>query len=56
MHKDNLINVVSEKYSEWLEMAGEDAPRLLIDILAKLLVIEKQKNDYLSKVLYGCKK
>jgi hypothetical protein len=41
-----VIEIVQEKYGEWLEMAGDDSPALLCDILASLLAREMDKNDY----------
>ena len=41
-----VINVVKEKYSEWLEMAGDDSQSMLCDILGSLLAKEMDKNFY----------
>lgn len=46
-----IVEEVKEKYSEWLEMAGEEAPALLIDILGSLLLKEKSLTDYYKKVM-----
>ena len=41
-----ILEVVKEKYAEWLEMAGDDSPALLSDILASLLYKEMNDNEY----------
>lgn len=46
-----IIEEIKEKYSEWLEMAGDDSPALLTDILANLLAKEKSLNEYYKKRL-----
>ncbi len=46
-----IVEEVKEKYSEWLEMAGEDSPALLIDILGSLLLKERSLTDYYKKVM-----
>jgi hypothetical protein len=51
MSTEQLIDDVIEKYGEWLEMS-DDAPTMLIDILANLLIKERAMNDYYKKVAY----
>lgn len=51
MKTEQLIDEVIEKYGEWLEMA-DDAPNMLIEILANLLIKERELNDYYKKVTY----
>lgn len=41
-----IVSTITEKYSEWLEMAGDDSPALLSDILASLLVKEMDEKQY----------
>lgn len=41
-----IIEVIKEKYGEWLEMAGENSPALLSDILANLLYREMEEKTY----------
>lgn len=51
---DNEFKIMQdliEKYSEWLEMAGDESPALLIKILLKVLTQEKNQNEYLKKLL-----
>ncbi len=45
-HSQFIISCVQEKYGEWLEMAGKDAPALLTDIVASLLAKEVEENTY----------
>ncbi len=50
-----IIKIVEEKYSEWLEMAGEQSPAckadFLADILACLLGKEIEKNVHYRQLL-----
>lgn len=41
-----VISIIEEKYSEWLDMAGNDRPALLTDILASLLAKEMDEKSY----------
>lgn len=50
MKAQQIINEVSYKYSEWLEMAGDGAPALLNEILASLLVKERNKTEYYERI------
>lgn len=52
MKTEQLIDDVIEKYGEWLEMS-DDAPSMLIDILANLLIKERELNDYYKKITYA---
>jgi hypothetical protein len=49
-----LVNKITEKYSEWLENAGEKAPVLLIGILAEMLIIEQDNTKYYKKLWENC--
>lgn len=46
-----IIDAVRDKYSEYLEMAGDDSPALLTDILACLLAREIEQNEYYKECL-----
>ena len=46
-----ILREVEERFGEHLEMAGEDAPLLMISILARMLIKEREKNEYYEKVL-----
>lgn len=46
-----IIEVVKEKYSEWLDMAGDNSPALLSDILASLLAKEMEEKSYYKERL-----
>ena len=50
-----LIAELEEKYGEYLEMAGQDAPALLIQVLSQKLVEQIEINALLKKRLqnYG---
>lgn len=57
MHKelamqDNIISDLYSKYSEWLEMAGDDRDLLFIKILAFELEKSNNENEYLKKIAY----
>jgi hypothetical protein len=49
-----LVDQVTEKYSEWLDHAGEKAPALLIGILAKMLIKEQEQTKYYKKLWETC--
>jgi hypothetical protein len=52
MNKQNcIIQELMEKYGEWLEMAGDQSPALLINILANTLIQERAKIEYYEKLL-----
>lgn len=46
-----IIEVVKEKYGEWLDMAGENSSHLLCDILASLLAKEMDEKSYYKERL-----
>jgi hypothetical protein len=46
-----LVEEIKSKYSEWLEMAGDHAPALLIEILGNLLLKEKSLTQYYKKLI-----
>lgn len=46
-----VIEIVKEKYSEWLDMAGDNSPALLTDILASLLAKEMDEKSYYKERL-----
>lgn len=48
-----LIQELTQKYSEWLEMAGDNSPALLIDIMANLLVNEREEKEFYKGMAYG---
>lgn len=54
-YSEFIIEVVKEKYGEWLEMAGADAPALLTDILACLLSEALDQRDCLRKIINDLK-
>ena len=51
MTSQDIISEVNDKYSEWLEMAGDNSPALLTDILASMLLKERENNELLSKMI-----
>jgi len=50
--QDNIISDLYSKYSEWLEMAGDDRDLLFIKILAFELEKSNNENEYLKKIAY----
>lgn len=51
MDEITIIREMQDRYGEWLDMAGIDAPVLLIHILAKKLLQERELNIYYKKRL-----
>jgi hypothetical protein len=45
-----ILTEVTEKFGEWLEMAGDNAPALTIDILCKMIELEREKSEYYKKL------
>ncbi len=45
-----ILVEIQEKYGEWLEMAGNDAPAMTIEIIAELLQKERDLNEYYKKI------
>jgi hypothetical protein len=46
-----VIEVIKEKYGEYLEMAGENEPAMLLDIMACTLWREIQEKNYYKRQL-----
>lgn len=53
MNSNDLINELIDKYGEWLEMAEHEADNLLIDILAKLVLKEREEKEFYKQVAYA---
>ena len=49
--ESDILREVEQRFGEHLEMAGEDAPLLMISILCRLLIKERESNEYYKKVL-----
>lgn len=49
INKQSILAEVYEKYGEWLEMAGDDSPVLVIDILCNLLARERESSKYYAR-------
>lgn len=45
-----IIAEVTERFGEWLEMAGADAPAMTVGILCKMIEIEREKSLYYKKL------
>lgn len=41
-----LLEEVQEKYSEYIEMAGHEGPLLINQILAKMILVERENVEY----------
>ena len=55
MNENDIILGIHDKFGEWLEESGDNAPALMIHILAVMLLKEKEKNEFLQRRLsYGC--
>lgn len=51
MNTQAILQEIHDKYGEWLEMAGDDAPAKMIQILACLLIRAREDNDFLRMEL-----
>lgn len=51
-----LLNELSSKYGEWLEMAGEGSPVLMNQILANILLRERSEKEFYKKIVIGRQK
>ncbi len=51
MTPEKIIIEAYAKYGEWLEIAGEKSPQLMINILASMLIKEREQNAYLQRRL-----
>lgn len=49
MTTDEIMNEIKEKYSEWLEYAGEESPALIMKILCYMVMQEREQNNFLKK-------
>ncbi len=52
MTPQSLIQEIQEKYSEWLEMTEDNPQEMLLGIMAKLLLIERQDKEFYKKVAH----
>jgi hypothetical protein len=50
---EHVLQEIEDRFGEYIEMAGTNSPILIINILARMLLIEREKNEYLEKVAYG---
>jgi chaperone required for assembly of F1-ATPase len=48
MNPDQLIDEITDKWNEYIEMA-DDKSAIKCKLLANLLIKERQKNEYLEK-------
>lgn len=51
MNSQELLNQLNNKYIEWLEIAGDQAPALFSHILASIIIKEREYSEYLKKRL-----
>ena len=49
MKTNELLDEIMSKYSEWFEVAGEQSPALLVNILCDQVIKSKEMIDYLKK-------
>lgn len=50
MTKDQIIEEAQLRWGEWLEVAGEKSPQLLIELLATMVAIERDKVEYYKQL------
>jgi hypothetical protein len=48
--ENDIIREVEDKFGEHLEMAGEEAPLLMISILARMLIKEREATEYYKRI------
>lgn len=53
MNENDIISEIQNRFGEWVEMAGEQSPDLMINILCKMVIQEREKNEYYERCLYG---
>ena len=51
MTQNELVLELQDKFGEWLEVAGENSPALMIHILSTLLIKEREQTSYLKRRL-----
>lgn len=52
---DFILHVIDEKYGEWIEMAGADAPDLKCHILASILAKTMDERDQYKEIMFDLK-
>ncbi len=48
MHK--IFGEINEKYGEWIDMAGANAPVLIVNLLCQMIEKEREKTEYYKKL------
>ncbi len=51
MNTQQLLDEIHDKYGEWIELEGANGPLLVNQILAKMVLIERDTNEYYRKRL-----
>lgn len=51
MTEKDIVLEILEKYGEWIEMEGGTTPRLMINILSKMLLESRKLNTLYKKQL-----
>lgn len=46
MGAEDILHEIYERFGEHLEMAGDDAPVLVIQIACKMVALEREKNNF----------
>lgn len=49
---EEIIREVQDRFGEYLEMVDEQSEHFIMMILAEMVKIERQKNQYLSQLAY----
>lgn len=47
-----LLGLIENKYAEWLEMAGENSPALLLRIITRMYIKERDQREHVEKLLW----
>jgi hypothetical protein len=51
---NQILHEVQERFGEWLEMAGDNAPALTIQILSNMFRVLRIEKDYLETTVKCC--
>ena len=51
MNQNDLILEINDRFGEWFEVAGDNSSALMINILANLVIKEREHNQYLTRRL-----
>ena len=50
MKAEDILLEVHDKYCEWIDMAGEKSPDLIINILCTMVAKERDNNNFIRSI------